>query len=148
MQLKTQLSILVKTPSPVSNLMSGSMTWMIDIIKKNPIYVSIDQNPPITLKGQKEPYVFDLEPGRHTVTFQDSAAGGKKLGRMAAGALMGAGFGMGLNASALSGAMVGMNMAGGNKIYDNGAEFTLQPGDIFKLQVQAKANGSVKVKQL
>jgi hypothetical protein len=146
--MKTQISILVKNESLLSRFMS--LLWFINIFKRMSVNVWIDDDSvaPQVLKARKEPYVFDVEPGYHAILVTDPRAKGKQAFNAITGALVGGSFGLAAG-DGFSGAMMGADaFGGGSQVHDSGVECTLNEGDILKLSVKPKHNGSVKIKIL
>ena len=147
--MNTQVSIKVKNASIISRCMS--LLWFINIFKKMSVdaYIDSQDAKPMRLKARSDPYVIDLTPGVHTIAFVDPQAGMKKMTRWMTGAFIG--FSAGLSGS-MNGAMVAGSSLGdafaGNTIRENGVQFSLNEGDVLKIQVQPKSSGSVKIKFL
>lgn len=144
--MKTQVSILVKNDSLYSRAMT--FLWFINIFKKMSVNVQIDNGQVQALKANDEPYVFDLEPGAHTIVFTDPKAKSKARSRAMTGALLGMAATGAAGGSMLAGAAMGAEAGAGNTIREGVAEFTLADGDIFKLSCQNTRKGGVKVKQI
>lgn len=145
--MKTQISILVKNESIFSRFMS--FLWFINIFKKMPVNVWIDDDTtaPKVLKANSEPYVFDVTPGYHAVLVTDPRAGSKKAFNAVTGAFVGGAMGM-AGGSTLAGMAAGAEAFSGSTVRDGVVECTLTEGDVLKISVQPKNNGSVKIKIL
>ena len=146
--MKTQISILVKNESLLSRFMS--LWWFINIFKRMSVNVWIDDGDvaPVVLKANKEPYVFDVEPGYHAILVTDPRAKSKQAFKAVTGAFIGGSFGLAAG-DGLGGALAGAEFAGGGSVInDNVVECNLNEGDILRLSVKPKNNGSVKVKIL
>ena len=146
--MKTQISILVKNEALLSRFMS--FLWFINIFKRMPVNVWIDNGdaPPIVLKASSEPYVFDVNPGSHSILITDPRAGKKQAFRAVTGAFVGGAFGLGVGAG-VSGMIAGAELAaGGSQINDSVVNCNLGPGDVLKISARPKNNGKVKIKIL
>lgn len=145
--MKTQVSILVKNESLLSRAMT--LMWFINIFKKMSVEVYIDsmENKQL-LQARNEPYLIDLQPGQHEIMFADPKSHSKAVTRGLTGAILGAGLTGGLGGSLIGGAVMGYESASNTSIKDNVVSFALNEGDVLKLSVQAKSNGSVKIKIL
>lgn len=145
--MQTQISVLVKNESLLSRFMSWM--WFINIFKKMSVNCFLDGSEEAqVLKARKEPYLIDVEPGVHEIMFTDPRAKSKNAFRSATGALVGGAFGLAAGgSSAISGAMIGAQDAR-TAIHDSAVQCTLQEGDVLRLSVKPKNNGSVKVKVL
>lgn len=146
--MKTQISILVKNESLLSRFMS--FLWFINIFKRMPVNLWIDDmnGNPNVLKAHRNPYIVDIEPGYHQLMFTDPRAKNKQAFRAVTGAFVGGAFGLAAG-DGLFGAAAGAEaFAGGSTVRDNIVECTLNEGDLLKLSVKPKRNGSVKVKIL
>ena len=147
--MKTQVSIYVKNASIFSRL--WSFLWFINIFKKMSVnaYIDSKDTPPQRLKARSEPYLIDLAPGSHTIVFADPKAGEKKLGRWLTGAFVGSAFGLagGMDSALTAGSAWGKAFAG-NQAHDDAVQFSLREGEVLKIQVQPKLNGSVKTEFL
>ena len=146
--MNTQISILVKNEPLLSRFMS--FLWFINIFKRMPVNVWIDDGdvPPVVLKASKEPYIFNVDPGYHVIQVTDPRAGSKKAFRAVTGAFMGGAFGLAAG-DGLGGMLMGADMAaGGSRINDSCVECNLNHGDLLKISVRPKSNGSVKIKIL
>lgn len=144
--MKTQISILVKNDTIYSRLMT--VLWFVNIFRKMSVNVQIDDGEVQKLKASKEPYVFDVEPGVHTITFTDPKSGSKAMTRAMTGAILGAAAGGAGGGSMFAGAAVGAEMAKGNQIREGAAQVTLNEGDVFELWCRNTRKGGVKVKQV
>lgn len=146
--MKTQLSILVKdsmsTFNPAMSLFSKTKVTM---------YIDGNTSNPIVLAVNKQPYVIEIAPGNHHITFEYNNVMGK-MGAKLVGAAFGAGIGLaagdfGSVAGAMTGAGAGSDLfssiAGYNKVHDNVLDCSLNEGDVLKVQVMPKSNGKVKV---
>lgn len=145
--MKTQISILVKNESLLSRFMS--FMWFINIFKKMPVNVWIDDDSkqPTVLKANKEPYLFDVEPGYHAILVTDPRAKSKQAFKAVTGAIVGGSFGLAAG-DGLGGAAAGADMFSGSVVRDGVVECNLNEGDLLKISVKPKNNGSVKVKIL
>lgn len=147
--MKTQISILVKNESLISRFFS--LLWFINIFKKMSVNVWIDDDSvaPKVLKASSEPYLFDVEPGHHAILVTDPRAKGKQAMRAVTGAFVGGSFGLaGGGSSALAGAAAGADLFNGSTVRDSVVECNLNEGDLLKISVKPKNNGSVKIKIL
>ena len=147
--MKTQVSIYVKNASILSRL--WSFLWFINIFKKMSVdaYIDTKDTPPQRLKARSEPYLIDLAPGSHAIVFVDPKAGEKKLARWFTGAFLGFSGGLvGSMDDALAAGSAWGNAFAGNQAHDNAVQFSLREGEVLKIQVQPKLNGSVKTKFL
>ena len=146
--MQTQISILVKNESILSRFMS--FLWFINIFKRMPVNVWIDDGdvPPVVLKASKEPYIFNVDPGYHIIQVTDPRAGRKQAFRAFTGAFVGGAFGLAAG-DGLGGMVAGAELGGGgSRINDSCVECNLGPGDLLKISVKPKNNGSVKIKIL
>lgn len=144
-----QVSITVKNASVFSRF--WTFLWFINIFRQMSVDAYID-NPkakPQRLKARKEPYLIDLTPGAHMIVFVDPTAGEKRLNRYLSGAFAGFGLGMvgGLQTAVDAGSSLG-DVFAGKHAQDSIAQFSLQEGEVVKLQVQPKMNGSVNIQYL
>lgn len=146
--MKTQVSILVKNESLVSRFFS--IMWFVNMFKKMSVvaYIDSENAMPQTLMASNEPYVFDLGPGSHAILFADPGAAGKKAFKAMTGAFIGATAAGAGGGSMLGGAAMGYNSTYDNTVRNGVAQFNLNEGDLLKILVQPKHNGSVKVKFL
>ena len=144
-----QISITVKNASIFYRFYT--FLWFINIFRKMSVdaYIDSPNAKPQRLKARKEPYLIDLAPGAHMIVFADPTAGEKRLNRYLSGAF--AGFSLGLVGGMQSAFDLGSSMGdafAGNRAQDNTAQFFLQEGEVVKLQVQPKMNGSVNIQYL
>lgn len=130
-----------------------TLWWFINIFRKLPVNVWIDENPEtvkkptMVLKASKTPYEIDLNPGAHVLYFTDPKAGQKRFTRAMTGALMGAAMAGAGGGSMLSGASMGADSANDNSVGIGYASFVLKEGDVFKISVRPNRKGDVKVKE-
>lgn len=145
--MKTQISILVKNESLVSRFFS--FLWFINIFKKMSVNVWIDDDkvPAKVLKANKEPYLFDVEPGYHQILVTDPRAKSKQAMRAVTGAFVGGSFGLAAG-DGLGGMAAGADLFSGSTIRDGVVECELKEGDVLKISVKPKNNGNVKIKLL
>lgn len=145
--MKTHISILVKNESLFSRFMS--FLWFINIFKKMSVNVWIDDDSvePSVLKANKEPYLFDVEPGHHSILVTDPRAKSKQAFKAVTGAFVGGAMGLGVG-SGMAGAAAGADLFSGSVVRDNIVECNLNEGDVLKISVKPKNNGSVKIKIL
>jgi hypothetical protein len=145
--MKTQISILVKNESLVSRFFS--FLWFINIFKKMSVNVWIDDDsvPAKVLKANKEPYLFDEEPGYHAILVTDPRAKSKQAMRAVTGAFVGGSFGLAAG-DGLGGLAAGADLFSGSTVRDGVVECDLKEGDVLKISVKPKNNGSVKIKLL
>lgn len=145
--MQTQVSILVKNESLFSRFFS--ILWFINIFKKMSVEAYLDsENNKMVLKARNEPYLIDVTPGQHQLLFSDPRAGSKAVFKGLTGAFLGAAFAGAAGGSMIGGASIGYEDASGGTVKDNVVSFTLVDGDLLKLSVKPKHNGSVKVKIL
>lgn len=145
--MKTQVSILVKNESIVSRFFS--FLWFINIFKKMSVEVYIDSmEHKFVFKARKNPYRINVAPGSHEMMFVDPRAGSKAAFKGITGAIFGAAMSGAGGGSMIGGAAMGYDDWSGTSVKDNIVSFTLNEGDILKLSVKPKHNGSVKVKLL
>lgn len=146
--MKTQISVLVKNESLLSRFMS--FLWFINIFKRMSVNVLIDstEGTPQKLKASKTPYVFDVEPGYHYAVFTDPRAGSKQAFKAVTGAFVGGAFGLAAGDGLYGAASGAEAFAGGSTVRDGVLECQLNEGDLLKVSVKPKHNGSVKVKIL
>ena len=145
--MQTQISILVKNEALLSRFMS--FLWFINIFKKMSVNVWIDDDnvPPTVLKARKEPYLIDVEPGYHAILVTDPRAKSKQAMRAVTGAFIGGSFGL-AGGEGLDGAAAGAELFSGSTVRDGVVECDLKDGDVLKISVKPKNNGSVKIKIL
>lgn len=151
--MKTQISIQVKNENWLSRCMS--LFGLIGLFTKANVSMYIDdpecQRQPTVLQARKEPYLIDMAPGGHVVTFTaknrstiDKFIGGAMLGMIG----MGAGGGFGALVGAKAGSDFVAGLMGHTRVQDNLIECNLEDGDLLKIQIKPKRNGSVKIKVL
>ncbi len=146
--MKTHISILVKNEALLSRFMS--FLWFINIFKKMRVNVWIDDEtiPPAVLKANKKPYVFEVDPGFHEIKVTDPRAGSKQAFKAVTGAFVGGAFGLAAG-DGLGGMVSGAELAsGGSMVRDSIVSCNLNQGDMLKISVKPKSNGSVKIKIL
>lgn len=145
--MNTQISILVKNEALLSRFMS--FLWFINIFKKMKVNVWIDdsEGQPQVLKANKEPYVFNVEPGYHYVYVTDPRAASKQAFKAVTGAFIGGSIGL-ASGGGLAGAVMGADTFTGSTIRDGVVECNLNEGDVLKISVKPKSNGSIKIKLL
>ena len=148
--MNTQISIIVKNASIFARF--STFLWFINIFRKMSVdaYIDSPNAQPQRLKARNDPYLIDMAPGPHVIVFADPSAGEKKLSHYLTGAFFGLGVGLGLGglgtATDLASSMG--NAFSGNSVEDNTARFTLQDGEVLKLQVQPTYKGGIKIKYL
>jgi len=118
------------------------------------------------LQPQDQPYVINVVPGSHTLTFKDPSGIAKKVGRGVAsaygavgGAIVGIGFGIVKGPDALltggtSGAGAGKNIGHnlGQKLFGSGAngsqvyEITFHEGDVLNITCIKDKNSGIMIK--
>lgn len=111
------------------------------------VYIQIDNGKAEVYKSRKEPYVFDVTPGRHTLYFAE-ASKLRKATQGAFGAALGFAIGSNVGAGAASSmASDGFNLfAGKNK--NSKLDITVNEGDIVNLKIEITSFGKVKIKVL
>lgn len=154
--VKTQVSITVLKESFFSNYLGNTGRTIFQ--KKRPcavnVYIDSDSAEPIYLVTRNEPFYIDIEPGKHTILFQDANLKGKKLfgflmrasTTLALGA---AAFGMSgslSDAASWSGSI--MSNVSRTEIKDNVAQIYITEGDVVKLSCKPNFKGEVKVSLL
>ena len=140
--MKTQLSILVKKETLMSHMQS--FLWFITIFKKTAVEISIDGGPSQLLVASKKPYLFDVAPGLHEVTFVDPRAGGKQAyGKFT-------NFFLGFIFAVSTDGAIGVSDFdnGGTTVRDGYLQCTLNEGDLLKVSARGDRKGGVKVKVL
>ena len=140
--MKTQLSILVKKETLMSRMQS--FFWFITIFKKTAVEVSIDGAPAQLLPARKTPYLFDVGPGAHEVTFVDPRAGGKQAYGKFTNLFLGFIFAVSTDGA------IGMSDFdnGGATVRDGYLQCNLVEGDLLKVSARGDRKGGVKVKIL
>ena len=140
--MQTQLSILVKKETLMSRMQS--FLWFITIFKKTGVEVSIDGGPAQLLPAKKEPYLFDLTPGTHEVTFVDPRAAGKQAYGKFTNLFLGFIFSVSTDGA------IGMSDFdnGGTTVRDGYLQCNLVEGDLLKVSARGDRKGGVKVKIL
>ena len=145
--MRTQVSILVKNESLFTRFFS--FLWFVNIFKKMPIEIYIDSmEEKMVLKASNEPYLIDIEPGKHEILFVDPRAGSKAVMKGLTGAILGVGFMGGAGGSFIGGAVMGYESASNTTVKNNVASFEIKEGDLMKFSAKPKHNGSVKIKLL
>lgn len=140
--MRTQLSILVKKETLMSRMQS--FLWFITIFKKTAVEVSIDGGAPQLLLANKDPYVFDVAPGYHEVTFVDPRAGGKQAYGKFTNLFLGFIF-----AVSTDGAIGASDFDdGGSTVRDGYLQCNLVEGDLLRVSARGTRKGGVKVKIL
>lgn len=149
--MKTQISIQVQNENVISRCFS--FYSLFGLLLKAKVNMNVDNtaSKPIVLKARKEPYVFDLNPGEHVITFKAKNKG--NFEKILFGAAFGLiGLGMGNSSTAMMGAKGGSDFVSGlmghNRVQDNLLECNLSEGDFLKISVRPKRNGAVKIKLL
>ena len=140
--MKTQLSILVKKETLMSRMQS--FLWFINIFLNTSVEVSIDGGPKKLLPASKKPYLFDVGPGTHEVTFTDPRAGGKQsYGKFV-------NFFLGFIFAVSTDGAIGVSDFdnGGATVRDGYLECTLNEGDLLKVSARGDRKGGVKIKIL
>lgn len=140
--MKTQLSILVKKETLMARMQS--FLWFITIFKKTGVEISIDGGPSQLLAASKEPYLFDVTPGCHEVTFVDPRAGGKQAYSKFTNLFLGFIFSVSTDGA------IGMSDFdnGGATVRDGYLQCVLNEGDLLKVSARGDRKGGVKVKIL
>ena len=144
--MQTQISLLVKGDSLGS--MAKTAFSVRKIIERAGVIVEVDGYP-FQLKASKEPYLMDVDPGPHEITAKDLREDLKKSsGRTFK-------MGMGMALGGMTGGVGGMlrGMADGfeasereeRNTEENHLKFSLQEGDIIRLELVADAKGVVKI---
>lgn len=145
--METGVSILVKNESLLSRFFS--LLWIINIFKKMSVNVYIDsEDDMVTLKADKEPYIIDLDPGEHTLVFEDPRAGGKSAFRAITGGFLGLAFGLAAGGSGIDEAISWGSDAGDGAVQNGVVQFELYEGDMLELSAKPTRKGGVKVKFL
>ena len=142
--MKTQISILVKKETLMSRMQS--FFWFITIFQKTGVQVCVDGDTANTmlLPARKEPYLIDVTPGHHEVTFVDPRAGGKqaygKFTNLFLGFIFSVSTDGAINASDFDN--------GGSTVRDGYLECNLVEGDVLRVSARGTRKGGVKIKIL
>lgn len=146
--MNTQLSIKVKNENCISRVYSWFGLLGLFIPSKVKMYV--DGGSYIKLKARKDPYLFDIEPGSHHIDFEAKSKAGydKFIGGFIFGSMGLAGGGRTGMAMGQEGAGFAAGLMGHCRVQESALDCDLQEGDILKISIKPKRNGSVKVKLL
>lgn len=139
--MKTQIQLYVKNETFYTRFFGGGL-WFINIFRKLPVEITF-QGKVRKLKPQREPYVYDVEPGSYDFFGKDPRALTKKADKAVTGALLGAGMMGGAGGSVLTGAMMGASASQDNIFRDGSCHVTVKDGDILKIPCQANKKGAV-----
>lgn len=153
--MKTQIIVKVKGESIWSRYFGGSI-WLgpFAVLGKRPIEMILDGKTQ-ELEAVKEPYVFEIEPGVHTLKFHDPKQARKQKNKKFTGAVVGATYGFAIGAagggSALGGLALGKEVGESftGAVRDDGTlELTMGEGDVIGLKCRATSKGVIKVKPM
>lgn len=153
--MKTQIIVKVKKESVYSREIGGS-SWLgpFAALGKRPIEMVLDGKT-YELEPTKEAYVFDVEPGVHTLLFHDPRQGRKnknnKFNAAVVGAIWGFAAGAATGGSGLAGLLLGESVGksfSGEVREDGTLELTMGEGDVIGMVCQATSKGEIKVKPM
>ena len=121
-----------------------SFLWFITIFQRTGVEVSIDGGPTKLLPARKEPYLIDVTPGYHEVTFVDPRAGGKQAYNKFTNLFLGFIFAVSTDGA------IGVSDFdnGGTTVRDGYLQCNLTEGDRLKVSARGDRKGGVKVKLL
>ena len=147
--MQTQISLLVKGDSLGS--MAKTALSVRKLIERAGVIVKVDGYP-FELKASRDPYLMDVDPGPHEITAKDMREDLKKASgrdfKVATGLFLG-GMSGGLGGM-MRGAAEGFESAENDErnSEENRVEFSLQEGDMIRLELVADARGVVNIKIL
>ena len=144
--MKTQVHLYVKNETFYTRFFGGGL-WFINIFRKLPLEITVNGEAK-KLKPQTEPYVYDLEPGRHEILGRDPRQMTKKADKAITGALLGAGAMAAGGGSVLAGAVLGADATQNNVFREGACSLVLKEGDIVKISCQATRKGGVVFKKI